>query len=85
MDGILAIILVVIPSALTYFLTKQKNATDMSKTEMETVEIAVRIWREMAQEFQTKLDDMEDKYKDLLQEVKQLRTENKKLKENQKI
>ena len=79
-DFIIPFVLMVVSSAITFILTRQKNVADIKKTELETVEIAVKIWREMAQDFETKLEQMEDKYNDLLNEVRLLRAENKKLK-----
>lgn len=55
-------------------------------TELDNVEKAIRIWREMAENFKTELTCYQEKYADLARQVEGLRREVKKLNTtNQKI
>lgn len=58
--------------AIGWLLTRKKQAADLKGTELDNVEDAVKIWRELAEGF-------ESRFKLLESEVKALREENESL------
>ena len=63
---------VILTAVIGWLLGKRKASADARSTEMDSVDKAITIWRELAQDFKTEVEE-------LRVEVSQLREENNKL------
>lgn len=83
MDGLILILSNVANSFLTgfvaWFFARRKNNADAKKSELDNVEDAIAIWREMAQQLAVELKSLREENKVLAQEVKKLRLSNNKI------
>lgn len=61
-----------VASAMAWLLGKRKAKADAQKTELDSVEKAISIWRQLAQDFKKEVDE-------LRVEIGELREENEKL------
>ena len=63
---------VILTAVIGWLLGKRKASADARSTEMDSVDKAITIWRELAQDFKTEVEELRS-------EVSQLREENNKL------
>lgn len=85
-ETILAIAAIVGPIA-AWYSARRKTKADAAQSELENVQKAIKIWRETAEGFQQKCDElmvemegMRRQNRDILNELEQTRHENKELK-----
>ena len=64
---------------VTWFFTRRKNNAEAKKSELDNVENAIAIWREMAQQLAVELSSLRKENMILAQEVKKLRLSNNKI------
>jgi predicted nucleic acid-binding Zn-ribbon protein len=71
---------------VTYFLGKKKQTVDIQNTELDNVDKAVRIWRQLAQDMQHEMEQwkalatkLQDELETLKDEVHKLQDENARL------
>lgn len=81
---VVVIIATVFSSAFTWILTRKKHSAETEKIEVETLDTAVKIWREMAAELKLSNIDLKKEVKELQKLVFQLKLENEKLREEMK-
>ena len=83
MDGLILALSTGIGSFLSalaaWFFTRRKNNADAKKSELDNVEDAIAIWREMAQQLAVELKSLREENRILTQEVKKLRLSNNKI------
>jgi peptidoglycan hydrolase CwlO-like protein len=70
----------VITGLLTWMFTRRKVTAEAKGAELDNVEKAVAIWRELATDLNKKLETLSQKCDALTTEITQLRAENKSLK-----
>lgn len=68
-----------ITALLTYLVTRRRQTAEAKGSELDNVEHAVKIWRELATDLDKKLESLNTKCDDLTSEISHLRTENKML------
>ena len=71
----------ILGALITWLLGKKKEEALTKASELDNMEKAVRLWREMAEELKKQVDDLSDKVDNLMQEVHSLRLENNELKQ----
>lgn len=59
---------------------RKRDAADIKNAEIENVEKAIAIWRNLAQDMRTQVDELKAEVKHLSEEVGKLHTENETLK-----
>ena len=64
----------------TWLVTRRKTNADIMKAEVDTVASVIEIWKELNAELQKGIDELQQKYDVLHEEVKKLRQENATLK-----
>lgn len=69
----------IILALITFFLGKKKYLADTQKTELDSVDKAVKIWRELAQDMTREMEGWKLLANKLQEEVDDLRGEIKKL------
>jgi peptidoglycan hydrolase CwlO-like protein len=71
---------------LAWVLARRKNKADTQLSEIDAVERAVKVWRELGEDMQKKYEAVQQQVEQLRDEVGQLRRENKRLvEENKKL
>jgi peptidoglycan hydrolase CwlO-like protein len=73
-------------ATITWYAARNKNKAETYVSELDAVERAVKVWRELGEEMQLKYESLHDEIELLRVEVKVLREENRQLKqENQRL
>lgn len=73
-------------ATITWYAARKKNKAETYVSELDAVERAVKVWRELGEEMQQKYEALHDEIEMLRVEVKVLREENRQLKkENQRL
>lgn len=71
---------------ITWFAARNKNKAETYVSELDAVERAVKVWRELGEEMQLKYEALHEEIELLRVEVKVLREDNRQLKqENQQL
>jgi len=81
MDYINTIIAAIISSGftgtVTYWVTfksmRKKASAEADSAELNNVQVAIKIWRDMAQDLAVKLDELQTKYDSVLTQVDEMR------------
>ena len=74
------IIIAVSTAGITWFASRKKQQADIQASELDNVEKAISIWRELAQDLGKKVEDLSLRCEALSNEINELRRENKTLK-----
>ena len=69
-----------IASFITWLVTRRKYKAEARHTELDNVEKAISIWKQLAEDLNVQLQKVQDKCEQLSNEISGLRTENKELK-----
>jgi peptidoglycan hydrolase CwlO-like protein len=73
-------------ATITWYAARRKNKAESYVSELDAVERAVKVWRELGEGMQQKYEALHDEIEMLRSEVKVLREENRQLKkENQRL
>jgi chromosome segregation ATPase len=73
-------------ATITWYAARRKNRADTYVSELDAVERAVKVWRELGEGMQQKYEALHDEVEVLRSEVRVLREENRQLKEeNQRL
>lgn len=73
-------------AAITWYAARRKNKAETYISELDAVERAVKVWRELGEGMQKKYEALHEEIEMLRSEVKVLREENRQLrKENQRL
>lgn len=73
-------------ATITWHAARSKNKAESYVSELDAVERAVKVWRELGEEMQLKYEALHDEIELLRVEVKVLREDNRQLKqENQRL
>jgi peptidoglycan hydrolase CwlO-like protein len=73
-------------AVITWYAARRKNKAETYISELDAVERAVKVWRELGEGMQNKYESLHDEVEILRGEVKVLREENRQLKkENQRL
>lgn len=84
-SNILAPVIVGFASAfVTWYFTRKKNNAEVETNEIENVEKAISIWRKMADDLNSKNDDLRDKLDEILEQNEDLKAQNSTLLETNK-
>ncbi len=65
---------------ITWWFSRKKQQSEIKASELDNVEKAIAIWRELAQDLGKKVEDLSVRYEALSDEINLLRRENKTLK-----
>lgn len=79
MPGLEVILGGAVATTLAYLFGKKKTKAEIQKTELDSVEKAISIWRNLAQDFKKEVDELRGQITELRAENKILRQEVKKL------
>lgn len=80
-EMILSALTGVTTATITWYAARNKNKAETYVSELDAVERAVKVWRELGEEMQLKYESLHDEIELLRVEVKVLREENRQLKE----
>ena len=69
-----------ITAMLTWMVTRKKQKAEAAFSELQNVEKAITIWRELASDLSVKLESLNAKCEELTGEISVLRAENRLLK-----
>jgi len=73
-------------ATVTWYAARSKNKAETYVSELDAVERAVKVWRELGEEMQLKYEALHDEIELLRVEVRVLREDNRQLKqENQQL
>src|SRR5688572_5737430 len=73
-------------ATITWYAARRKNKAETYISELDAVERAVKVWRELGEGMQKKYEALHEEIEMLRSEVKVLREENRQLrKENQRL
>ncbi|THU36906.1 hypothetical protein FAM09_18255 [Niastella caeni] len=73
-------------ATITWYAARRKNKAETYISELDAVERAVKVWRELGEGMQKKYEALHDEVEILRSEVKVLREDNRQLKkENQRL
>ena len=73
-------------ATITWYAARRKNKAETYVSELDAVERAVKVWRELGEGMQQKYEALHEEIEMLRDEVKVLREENRELKkENQRL
>jgi peptidoglycan hydrolase CwlO-like protein len=73
-------------ATITWYAARRKNKAETYVSELDAVERAVKVWRELGEGMQKKYEALHDEIEMLRGEIKVLREDNKELKkENQRL
>lgn len=76
----------IITACIAWYAARRKNKAETYISELDAVERAVKVWRELGEGMQKKYESLHDEVEILRSEVKVLSEENKQLKkENQRL
>lgn len=85
-EMIVSALTAVTTATITWYAARRKNKAETYVSELDAVERAVRVWRELGEEMQQKYEALHDEIEMLRTEIKVLREENRQLKkENQRL
>jgi len=65
---------------ITWFFTRKKQHAEIKASELDNVEKAISIWRELALDLGKKVEELSARYDTISQEIVDLRRENRTLK-----
>lgn len=74
------VIIVVVTAGTTWFFSRKKQNAEVQTNELDNVEKAITIWRELATDLGAKVDELSKRCENLSDEIDLLRKENKSLK-----
>jgi cell division protein FtsB len=75
-----------VTAGITWYAARRKNRAESYVSELDAVERAVKVWRELGEGMQKKYESLHDEVEILRGEVRGLSEENKELKkENQRL
>src|SRR5262245_1270950 len=76
----------IVTAGIAWYAARRKNKAETYVSELDVVERAVKVWRELGEQMQKKYEALHDEIEVLRNEVKVVREENKQLKkENQRL
>lgn len=67
-------------AVITWWFSRKKQDAELKASELDNVEKAISIWRELAQDLGKKVEDLSNRCELLSSEINELRGENKTLK-----
>jgi peptidoglycan hydrolase CwlO-like protein len=70
----------IIGAASSWFLARRKVKAEAVNTELDAIEKAVSIWRQLSEGLKAELDVLKNQYAEVHKELEQLRQENLQLK-----
>ncbi len=71
----------IVTAFTTWFFTRKKQAADIERTELDNVDKATGIWRQLAKDMKEEVDQLRDNQQELFEEQHRILNENRKLRE----